>query len=99
MPGTILNACVFPSGSVVKKLPANEGDARDTGSIPGLGKSPGGGRSNSLQYFCQENPMEEEPGGYSPWGHKESDMTKRLSVHTHNQCLCIMPHLVPTTTL
>ena len=41
MPGTILNAWGFHSGSVVKKLPANEGDKRDTGSIPGLGKSPG----------------------------------------------------------
>ena len=41
MPGTILNAWGFRSGSVVKKLPANEGDKRDTGSIPGLGKSPG----------------------------------------------------------
>ena len=58
MPGTILNAWGFPSGSVVKKLPANKGDARDTDLIPGLGKSPGGGHSNSLQYSCLENPMD-----------------------------------------
>ena len=58
MPGTILSAWGFPSGSVVKKLPANEGDARDTDLIPGLGKSPGGGHSNSLQYSCLENPMD-----------------------------------------
>ena len=58
MPGTILNAWGFPSGSVVKKLPANEGDAKDTDLIPGLGKSPGGGHSNSLQYSCLENPMD-----------------------------------------
>ena len=58
MSGTILNAWGFPSGSVVKKLPANEGDAKDTDLIPGLGKSPGGGHSNSLQYSCLENPMD-----------------------------------------
>ena len=58
MPGTILNAWGFPSGSVVKELPANEGDAKDTDLIPGLGKSPGGGHSNSLQYSCLENPMD-----------------------------------------
>ena len=38
----------FPSGSVVKNLPANIGDARDTHSIPGLGKPPGGGNGNPL---------------------------------------------------
>ena len=52
---------------VVKNLPANAGDVRDSGSIPGLGKSPGGGNGNPLQYSCLENP----PGprsleGYSP---------------------------------
>ena len=40
----------------VKNLPANARDARDTGSIPGLGRSPGGGHSNPLQYSCLENP-------------------------------------------
>ena len=43
---------------VVKKPPANAGDVRDTGSIPGLGRSPGGGHSNPLEYFCLENPMD-----------------------------------------
>ena len=43
---------------VVKNPPANAGDVRDTGSIPGLGRSPGGGHGNPLQYFCLENPME-----------------------------------------
>ena len=37
--------------------PASEGDLRDTGSIPGLGRSPGGGHGNLLQYFCLEGPM------------------------------------------
>jgi len=43
---------------VVKNPPANAGDRRDTVSIPGLGKSPGRGNGNLLQYFCLENPMD-----------------------------------------
>ena len=43
---------------VVKNLPANAGDIRDLGSIPGLGKSPGGENGNPLWYFCLENPMD-----------------------------------------
>ena len=48
----------------VKNPPANAGDARDQGSIPGSGRSPGGGHGNPLQYSCLENiPWTEEPGG------------------------------------
>ena len=43
---------------VVKNPPANAGDARDTGSIPGSGRSPGGGHGNPLQYSSLENPMD-----------------------------------------
>ena len=43
---------------VVKNPPANAGDIRDAASIPGLGRSPGGGYGNSLQYSCLENPMD-----------------------------------------
>ena len=43
---------------VVKNLPANAGDIRDAGLIPELGRSPGRGHSNSLQYSCLENPMD-----------------------------------------
>ena len=43
---------------VVKNLPADAGDIRDTGSIPWSGRSPGGGHGNPLQYFCLENPMD-----------------------------------------
>ena len=43
---------------MVKSLPANAGDLRDEGLIPGLGRSPGGGNGNPLQYSCQENPMD-----------------------------------------
>ena len=48
----------FPGGSVVKNLPANAGDARHMGSIPGLGRSPGGGSGNTLQYFYLENSVD-----------------------------------------
>ena len=43
---------------VVKNPPANAGDVRDMGSIPALGRSPGGGHGNPLQYSCLENPMD-----------------------------------------
>ena len=43
---------------VAKNLPANAEDVRDMGSIPGLGRSPGGGHSNPLQYSCLENPLD-----------------------------------------
>ena len=48
-------------------LPINAGDIRDRGSILGLGKSPGGGNGNPLQYSCLENPYEQRSlAGYSP---------------------------------
>ena len=43
---------------MVKTPPANAGDIRDVGSIPGLGRSPGGGHGNLFQYSCLENPMD-----------------------------------------
>ena len=43
---------------VVNNPPANAGDARDVGSIPGSGRSPGEGNGNLLQYSCLENPMD-----------------------------------------
>ena len=43
---------------MVKNLPANAGDLRDVGSIPGSGRSPGEGHCNPLQYSCLENPMD-----------------------------------------
>jgi len=48
----------FPSGTVVKNPPADAGDARDVGSIPGLGRSPGVGNGNPLQYSCLKNPTD-----------------------------------------
>ena len=43
---------------MVKNLPANTGGSRDTSSIPGSGRSPGGGNGNPLQYACLENSMD-----------------------------------------
>ena len=45
---------------MVKSLPANAGDIRDTGSTPGLGRAPGGKHGNPLQYSCLENSMDGE---------------------------------------
>ena len=52
-------------------------NAGATGSIPVLERSPGGGNGNPIQYSCLENPHGQRSlAGYSPWGHKESDMTE-----------------------
>ena len=71
------------SGSDRKESICNVGDL---GSIPGIGRSPGGGHGNPLQYSCLENPHGQRSlAGYSPWGHKELDTTERLSpAHTYN---------------
>ena len=70
----------FPGGSGGKNPPANAGDARDVGFIPGLGRSSGEGNGNPLRYSCLENPMDGEVGlestDPSPWGRKELDTTK-----------------------
>ena len=55
---------------MVKNQPANAGDSRDTDLIPELGRSPGGGTGNPVQYSCWEIPWTEELAGYSPWDHK-----------------------------
>ena len=65
---------------VVKNLPANAGDTRGVGSIPGLGRSPGGRHDNPFQYSCLENPQRQRGlAGYSPWGHKELDSWSNLA--------------------
>ena len=67
----------FPAGSGGKESACNMGDL---GLIPGLGRSPGGGHGNPLQYSCLENPHGLRiPVGYSPRGGKESDMTEQLN--------------------
>ena len=63
----------FPGGSNGKESAYNAGDL---GSIPGLERSRGEGNSYPLQYSGLENPYGQRSlAGYSPWGHKESDMT------------------------
>ena len=64
---------------VVKNVPANAGDVRDAGLIPGLGRSPGGGHGNPLQYSCLKNPHGQRSLAGSPWGRKEPDTTEQLS--------------------
>ena len=49
---------VFPGGTSGKEPACNGRDIRDVGSIPGLGRSPGGGPGNPLQYSCLENPID-----------------------------------------
>ena len=65
---------IFPGGAVVKKLPANAGDARDVGSILGSRRSPGVGNVNPLQYSCLENPMDR-----GAWQATVHDVTKSLT--------------------
>ena len=68
-------------GSDGKEATCNAGDL---GSIPGLGRCPGGGHGNPLQHSSLENPHgQRRTGGgrsYSPWGSKESDTTEPLSI-------------------
>ena len=69
-------SCCYPDGSAGKESASNEGDKGDTGSIPGSGRSPGGGRDYPLQYSCWKVPWTEEPGGLQSTGHSGWDMTK-----------------------
>ena len=68
----------FPGGAVVKKPPANAGDARDAGSIPGLGRSCAVRNCSLLQYSGKVYGQR-SLAGYSPWGCKELNVTE----HTH----------------
>ena len=64
----------------VKNPPANAGDIRDTGSIPGTGRSPGGGHGNPLYYSCLENPMDR--GAWWAAVHRVTKSQTRLSDFT-----------------
>ena len=61
---------------MVKNPPANTGDIRDAGSIPGLGRSPGAGHGNPLQYSCLENPMGRGAWRAAVHGVAELDVTE-----------------------
>jgi len=71
----------FPGGAVVKSPPANAGDARDAGLIPGSGRSPGGGHENPHQCSCLENPMDR--GAWRAVVHGVAKSQSRLSHSTH----------------
>ena len=74
----------FPGSAVVKDLPADAGDTGGTGAIPGLGRSPGGGNGNPLQYSCLDR---------GAWQAAIDEITKswtrlnRLSTHAHTYLL------------
>ena len=83
---------------MVRNLPANE---RDTGSIPGLGRSPGGGHGTPLQPSCLENPMYRGAWWaiYSPWGCKRAGhdlatkQQQRTCVHMLHGLSCVPTNL------
>ena len=87
----VLSTSCFP-GSLDGKASAN--NAGDTGSIPGLGRSPGKGNGNPLQYSCLENPM--DPGAWWATVHgvaksrtRLSDFSSLLLHHSLKQFLCL----------
>ena len=75
----------MPGALVVKNPPANAGDTRDTGLIPGSGRSPGEGNGAPLQYSCLENPM--DGGAWRATVHGVAQSEIRLSdlVHTRHE--------------
>ena len=78
-----LSSEAFPRAQAVKDPPANVGDGGDADSIPELGRSPGGGNGNPLQYSCLEKPMGR--GAWQATAHgvimSETQLSKRLSMH------------------
>ena len=75
---------------IVKNPPANAGDIRDTGSVPGTGKS-AEGHGNPLQHSCLENPMDR--GAWQAIVHRIAKMwtrIKRLSMHAHMSLVVII---------
>ena len=79
----------LPGGSVVKNLPENTGDA---GSVPGSGRSRGGGNVNPLQYSCLTISMDR--GVWQSMGVTKSQT--QLSIHTYTVCLIVFIFSTPT---
>ena len=87
---SVISICVllpslrgFPGGSGVKNPLANVGAARDSSSIPGAGRFPGGGHGNHpLHILARIIPWARSLAGYDPWGLKESDTVQQLSMRT-----------------
>ena len=83
---------------VVKNPPANAGDIRDMGSVPGLGGSPAGGHDNPLQYFCLKTPTDRRASNATvhrarAW--QSWTWLKQLNVHARNQCIASSPFRTP----
>ena len=71
---------------MVKNLPANAGDSRDTRSIPGLGRSPGEENCNPLQYSCLKNPMDTGAWRATVYGVTKSQTTELTCTHSLIRC-------------
>ena len=67
---------------MVKNLPAAAGDSGDSSSIPGSGRSPGGGNGNPLQYFCLENSMNR--GAWQATVHRVAELDTTEIEHAPN---------------
>ena len=79
---TLSNSSLGEKNRMVKKPPANEGDIRDTSSIPGSGRPPGGGHSKTDQYSCLEKPLSRRVWSATVHGVvKSQTRQKQLSTH------------------
>ena len=81
----------FLGGAEVKNPPGNAGDARDLGLIPGLGRFPGGGNGNPLQYSCLGNPRDRQPAWLQGMGsHRvgHDRVTTQADTHTRERHGC-----------
>ena len=78
----------FPGGLEAKNPPANVGDARDVGLIPGFERFPGGGHDNPFQYSCLGNPMDRGAwwATYRPWVIKSQTPLSNWA-HVHNMAI------------
>ena len=88
----------FPGGSVVKNPPANAGDTRDVGSIPGSGRSLGEENGRPLQYSCLKNPKDR--GAWRAAVQRVAKSQTQLSncshTHTHNVYISVLLSICPT---
>ena len=75
----------FLGGALVKNLPANAGDARDTDSTPGSGRSLGVGNGNLLQHSCLGNPMDRGAWWATVLGVTKSQIRLSAQEHTHTR--------------
>ena len=79
----------FPDGSEDREPACSAGDTRDTGSVPGLGKFPGGGHGNPLQYSCLENPMNR--GAWQFTVHRLQSQTPLKQLSTAHNITVLFP--------